>query len=99
MSSKSKRRLRSKQTPQITRSQVTTTHTELERIEGPIPSPEVLARYDQIVPGAAERIIIQFEAETGHRRQLEQETVAARIKDTEADRRETRVGPGPDDHP
>jgi uncharacterized membrane protein len=38
---------------------------------GPLPHPEVLAGYDQICPGAADRVIKQFEAEGEHRRSME----------------------------
>lgn len=38
---------------------------------GPLPPPEDLAKYDQIVPGAAERIIGMAEAEMKHRHKNE----------------------------
>ena len=34
---------------------------------GPLPEPEALAKYDQIVPGAAERILTMAEKEMQHR--------------------------------
>lgn len=39
---------------------------------GPIPSPDVIERYDQIVPGAADRIVAMAEAEAHHRRGIEE---------------------------
>ncbi len=39
--------------------------------EGPYPPPAVLRAMDEIVPGAAERIIAQFEAEADHRQKTE----------------------------
>lgn len=39
--------------------------------QGPIPDPESLARYDSIVPGAAERIISMAEKEAKHRHSIE----------------------------
>jgi uncharacterized membrane protein len=39
---------------------------------GPLPPPAALEEFDRIVPGAAERIFAQFEAEGTHRRDLEQ---------------------------
>ncbi len=41
------------------------------RFKGPLPHPEVLAGYEQILPGAAERIIAMAEREGDHRRELE----------------------------
>ena len=42
---------------------------------GPLPSPSVLADYERLVPGSAERIIVQFEEQSRHRRDLESLTV------------------------
>jgi uncharacterized membrane protein len=39
---------------------------------GPLPPPVALEEFNRIVPGAAERIFAQFEAEGTHRRKLEQ---------------------------
>lgn len=38
---------------------------------GPIPDPMTLERYDQILPGAAERIIKMAEDQSTHRREIE----------------------------
>ena len=38
---------------------------------GPLPPPEVLAGYDKVLPGAAERILSLAEGEAGHRREME----------------------------
>ncbi|MBF0292745.1 MAG: DUF2335 domain-containing protein [Nitrospinae bacterium] len=38
---------------------------------GPIPSPETLAHYDEILPGSAERIISRWEQQGNHRMELE----------------------------
>jgi uncharacterized membrane protein len=40
---------------------------------GPLPPPEVLERYEQTLPNAAERIFRLWEEEVGHRRKLEQD--------------------------
>ena len=42
-----------------------------EQWAGPLPPPQVLAGFNEIVPGAAERILAEFEQEAAHRRQLE----------------------------
>jgi uncharacterized membrane protein len=42
---------------------------------GPLPSPEMMERYEAVVPGSAERIITQFEEQGRHRRTLEKVVV------------------------
>jgi uncharacterized membrane protein len=39
--------------------------------QGPLPHPAVLKQYDEIVPGAAERIITMAEQQARHRQELE----------------------------
>lgn len=46
-----------------------------EHHSGPLPPPAVLQRYDQIVPGAAERIIKMAEEQSAHRRNVEQRVI------------------------
>jgi uncharacterized membrane protein len=43
---------------------------------GPLPPPEMLRGYDEIVPGAAERILTQFERQSEHRREIERKMVS-----------------------
>lgn len=42
---------------------------------GPLPPPQVLREFEQILPGAAERIFIQFEAQAEHRRRSETKVI------------------------
>ena len=42
-----------------------------EQFSGPLPPPDVLERYNQVVPDAANRIIAMAEQETGHRRNIQ----------------------------
>lgn len=42
---------------------------------GPLPPPDVLKRYNEVVPGAAERIITMAEAQAKHRQELERAEV------------------------
>jgi uncharacterized membrane protein len=42
---------------------------------GPLPPPEILAQYNEIVPGAAERILKMAEEQSAHRRGLEDKTI------------------------
>ncbi len=46
---------------------------------GPIPPPKFLREYDEIVPGAAERILAMAEAQTTHRIQIEKRAVESGI--------------------
>jgi uncharacterized membrane protein len=48
-----------------------------ESFSGPLPSPQLLERYDVIVPGAAERIIVMAEKQLEHRQDLERMVVAS----------------------
>ena len=49
-----------------------TTHTE---ISGPLPMADELARYEQVNPGTANRIIKQFEERSAHSMTLENSKV------------------------
>lgn len=49
---------------------------------GPLPSPDALKQFDQIVPGAAERILADFEKQTQHRQTLEKAVVESRVSST-----------------
>ena len=56
-----------------------------EQFSGPLPPPDVLERYNQVAPDAANRIIAMAEQETGHRRDIERLSVSNEYK-------EARVG-------
>lgn len=49
---------------------------------GPLPHPEILQKYDEILPGAAERIIKMAEQQAEHRRALEQQAIKSDIKNS-----------------
>jgi uncharacterized membrane protein len=54
----------------------TLVHQSLElSYSGPLPPPAALKQYDEIVPGAAARIIAQAEKQTDHRIKLEHKVV------------------------
>ena len=42
-----------------------------QQYSGPIPPPEILHRFDQIIPGAAERILVMAEENGRHQREIE----------------------------
>ena len=43
--------------------EATSVHIERRRFSGPVPPPEILAQYDQVLPGAADRILQMAERE------------------------------------
>ncbi len=47
---------------------------------GPLPHPEILAGYDQVVPGAAKRIIAMAEVQSRHRQDLERSIIQGDIR-------------------
>ncbi|MCI1277617.1 MAG: DUF2335 domain-containing protein [Nitrospira sp.] len=51
---------------------VTSSHKTTLAFSGPLPPPNILAGYNNIVPGAAERIIAIAEGEASHQRGMEQ---------------------------
>lgn len=50
-----------------------------EMYSGPIPPPEALARYEEIQPGAADRIIKMAEKQQEHRMSLETKAIGGQI--------------------
>jgi uncharacterized membrane protein len=54
--------------------QVTQVGMELHAWQGPIPPPEVLRAYNEIIENGAERIFSQFEKETHHRHRMQRRT-------------------------
>lgn len=52
----------------------------IEHFSGPLPHPETLARYDQIVPGSAETIISVFKSQSEHRQRLEHLVIAGNAR-------------------
>lgn len=51
--------------------------TAMKAHSGPLPAPEDLARYDQLLPGTAERIIAMAELEQNHRVSMERDAMEA----------------------
>lgn len=50
-----------------------------EAYEGPVPPPDILERFDQLVPGTARRMFDLAEQESAHRRKMEERTNDANI--------------------
>ena len=55
--------------------QVAVTMSRQEYYSGPLPHPDILASYDRLVPGAAERMISLVEKQADHRMDLERTVV------------------------
>lgn len=47
----------------------------MESYSGPLPKPEILQKYDEILPGSAERIMKMAEEQAKHRHKLEEKVV------------------------
>jgi uncharacterized membrane protein len=47
---------------------------------GPLPPPEILAKFDQVLPGSAERIIAMAERNQAHRHTLEETVIPANVR-------------------
>jgi uncharacterized membrane protein len=54
--------------------------TTSQSFSGPLPPPQVLAEYNQTVPGAAERLISMAEDQSKHRIEMESKALDAEIK-------------------
>src|SRR3990167_1317930 len=54
-----------------------------EQFSGPIPHPSLLQKYNEIVPGAAERILVMGEQQSKHRMELEKDVIESDIKKSE----------------
>jgi uncharacterized membrane protein len=50
---------------------------EVSRYSGPLPPPESLAKYEQVLPGSADRIIRMAEQQALHRQQLERLVISS----------------------
>ncbi|MCF8111204.1 MAG: DUF2335 domain-containing protein [Desulfobacteraceae bacterium] len=46
-----------------------------EQFSGPVPHPEILRQYDEILPGAAERILSMAESESEHQKDMDKTAI------------------------
>ena len=53
--------------PEEKRAEAILAAVEISRFSGPLPHPEDLAKYEQVLPGAADRIISMAEQQAAHR--------------------------------
>lgn len=63
-----------------------------EHFYGPIPPPEYLARYEEVCPGIADRMLKMVEAESAHRQECEKRIIEAQCANDSRDFSEARVG-------
>jgi len=50
--------------------------------KGPLPHPDILERFDELVENGAERIFSKFEKQSDHRRDIETKVINAQIKES-----------------
>ncbi len=63
-----------------------------QQFQGPIPSPQVLAGYENLLPGSADRILSMAESETKHRQAMEKTAVEAEVNGLKAEATDTKRG-------
>ena len=61
--------------------QVFSRRLEVSQYSGPLPNPETLAKFEQILPGAAERTFRLVESEQEHRHKMQEKQLDAGIVD------------------
>ena len=63
-----------------------------EGFSGPLPPPEILANYDRIQPGLADRLVKLAESEADDRRSMEKTALNAQVADARQVNNEARCG-------
>ena len=61
---------------------VVTRVIQSEQFSGPIPHPDIIRKYEEILPGAAERIISMAEKQSNHRQDMEKLMIKAEVRDS-----------------
>ncbi len=64
---------------QYNRNPVVIQQQSVESFSGPLPHPDVLRKFNEVVPGSAERIIKMAEEQSAHRKELEQKVITSDI--------------------
>ncbi|MDE2188438.1 MAG: DUF2335 domain-containing protein [Patescibacteria group bacterium] len=54
-------------------------HSKVESFSGPLPHPDLLKKFEEVVPGSAERIIKMAEEQSLHRKELESKVIDSNI--------------------
>jgi uncharacterized membrane protein len=69
-----------KERPKVPRLvQIAVSQASISQFSGPLPPPDALRAYNDILPGAAERIFQMAEKQSDHRQQLENRVATAQI--------------------
>jgi len=71
---------------------VSASASKYEHFEGPMPPPQLLAHYESICPGSADRMLKMAEQEADHRRKTETTIVDAQIQYNNKQFAEARCG-------
>jgi uncharacterized membrane protein len=74
------RKNRQRQIVQTQSAELRIQRAEMQAFAGPLPPPEALERYNQVLPGAAERIIAMAESQHDHRQHLESTVITEGVK-------------------
>lgn len=61
--------------------QVFSGQLKVSQYTGPFPAPEILSDYEEVLPGAAERLFKLVESEQEHRHQMQKAQIEAQIQD------------------
>lgn len=78
--------------PQATLPSGAVAQVQATSFSGPLPHPDILAKYDAIAPGFADRVIRLAEGEAEHRRRQEAKELDANIEGMHAQIKEVRLG-------
>ncbi len=62
-------------TGQNNQTKITLQHEQTQLYQGPIPPPDILQKFDDLVPGTAQQLIQLAVDESLHRRRIEQQTI------------------------
>ncbi len=73
------KRARNKPPPSTTPSTAIATLTQSVSFSGPLPPPGLLAKYNEVIPNGAERIMAMAERQSAHREALEARVVAGNV--------------------
>lgn len=68
------------------------TSQTITQTSGPLPDPDILIRYNDACPGAADRIVAMAEAEAVHRRAMERTILDGQVMDLRCNHREVLLG-------
>ena len=63
-------------------SQLQAVHTEMATYSGPIPPANQLSQYEQVLPGAADRIITMAEKQSQHRQEIEKVSIRTNARNS-----------------